>query len=232
MDFCWDKGNFHWVKIDLKTVGGYTQEKYNFFIMKLSKKLKNRYFIIRHGESKANIAEIILSHLEHETHENFTLTQKGKEQVRDSAEKVKMEGPLDSKTIIYSSPFSRCKKTAEIAKKVLNAKGEIHFDDRLKERYFGDFERTHISNYQKVWDIDINNPDHKNFNVESASEVQNRTLSLINDLENKYDCKKILLVSHGDALQILQTGFLNKSPKEHRNLPYLHTAEIRELKLK
>jgi len=123
--------------------------------MKLLKELKNRYFIIRHGESKANIAEIILSHSEHGTYEDFTLTQKGEEQVRDSAKKAKMEGFLDSKTIIYSSPFSRCKRTAEIAKEVLDVKDKIHFDGRLRERYFGDFERTHSGNYQKVWDIDV-----------------------------------------------------------------------------
>lgn len=195
-------------------------------------KLKNRYFIIRHGESKANIAEIILSHPEHGTHEDFTLTENGEKQVKDSVEKAKAKGLLDDKTIIYSSPFSRCKKTAEIAKEALEVNEQIHFDNRLRERFFGDFERTHNSNYQKVWDIDANNPNHKDFNVESAQEVQDRTMNLVDDLEKQYTSEKILLVSHGDALQILQTGFLDTSSKEHRYLPHLHVAEIRELTLK
>ncbi len=186
---------------------------------------------MRHGESKANIAKIILSHPEHGTHEDFTLTQNGEKQVRNSTQRAKIEGLLDNETVIYSSPFSRCKKTAEIAKEILGVKDKIHFDDRLEERFFGDFEGTHNSNYQKVWDIDANDPDHKDFNVESTQEVQDRTTRLMNDLENMYFNKKILLISHGDALQILQTGFINKSPKEHRNLSHLHTAEIRELKL-
>jgi len=200
--------------------------------IKLPKKLKNRYFIIRHGESKANMAEMILSHPEHGTHKDFTLTEHGEKEVIDSIQKLKAEGLLDDETVIYSSPFSRCQRTGEIAKEILDVKDEIHFDDRLRERFFGDFERTHNSNYQKVWDVDVNNPDHKDFNVESTQEVQNRTLSLINDLEEKYVSSKILLVSHGDTLQILQTGFLNKSPKEHRDLTHLKTAEIRELILK
>lgn len=54
-----------------------------------------------------------------------------------------------------SSPFSRCKRTAEIAKEVLGIKDEILFDNRLKERWFGDFGRTHNSNYQKVWDYGL-----------------------------------------------------------------------------
>lgn len=196
----------------------------------MSKRLKNKYFALRHGESKANVAEIILSHLENGVKEEFTLTEYGEQQVRDSVEKIKSEGLLGKDTIIYSSPFSRCKRTAEIAKEILEVKDEIHFDNRLRERNFGDFEKTHNSNYQKVWDNDINDPEHKNNNVESAQEVQSRTLSLRGDLEAQYAGKKILLVSHGDALQILQTGFLKKSPKEHRNISHLHTAEIRELK--
>ena len=132
---------------------------------------------MRHGESKANVAEIILSHLENGVKEDYTLTQKGEAQVRDSAEKVKSEGLLDENTLIYSSPFSRCKKTAEITKEVLGVKGEIVFDERLRERNFGDFEKTHNSNYQKVWDADASNPTHKNDNVESAKGVLARGIA-------------------------------------------------------
>ena len=198
----------------------------------MSKHLKNRYFILRHGESKANVAEIILSHLENGIKEEYTLTENGEQQVRNSVEEIKSKGLLDEDAIIYSSPFSRCKRTAQIAKEILGAKEAIIFEERLKERHFGDFEKTHNSNYQKVWDKDIEDPYHKNDNVESAQEVQNRTLSLIDDIEKKYTDKKILLVSHGDALQILRTGFTGKSPKEHRQLEHLKTAEIRELNKK
>ena len=194
------------------------------------KHLKNNYFVIRHGESKANVLEIILSHLKNGVKEKYTLTEKGEKQVADSVIKAKDSKLLNSDTVIYSSPFSRCKRTAEIVREILEVKGQIYFDDRLKERRFGDFEKTYNSNYQKVWDDDINDPGHKNSNVESAKEVQHRTLSLIEDLEKKYTNRKILLVSHGDALQILQTGFLNMSPAVHRGLKHLGTAEIRELK--
>lgn len=199
--------------------------------MKLSKKLNNRYFILRHGESKANVAGILLSHPEESVKEEYTLTSKGENQVRTSVKKIKREKALDDKTVICSSPFSRCKRTAEIAKEVLGIKNKIIFDNRLRERWFGIFEKQHNNNYQKVWDIDKENPEHKEFEVESAKEVQERTLSLIKDLEKKYTDNKILLVSHGDVLQILQTIFLNKSPSKNRETPHLETAEIKELKL-
>ncbi len=102
----------------------------------------------------------------------------------------------------------------------------------MRERYFGDWEQKHNRHYQDVWDEDINDPNHKNNNVESTAEVLDRTTSLIKDLEEKYSGKKILLVSHGDALQILQTGFEKVSSSCHRSLPHLNVAEIRELTLK
>lgn len=196
---------------------------------KIPKKIKNRYFALRHGESKPNVAEIIISHPEHGAYEEFTLTQKGEEQVRNSIEQAKSDCLLDKETIIYSSPFSRCKRTAEIAKEVLGVKDEIRFDERLRERWFGDFEKTHRSNYQKVWEIDTKDAASKDFNIESAQEVQNRTIYFMNDLENMYFNKRILLVSHGDVLHALQTKFSDKSPNEQKQSPYLNNAEIREL---
>jgi len=135
---------------------------------------------------------------------------------------------LGSDTIIYSSPFSRTKKTAEIAKEILGVKSEIIFDERLRKRWFGDWEKTDHSAYEKVWEDDEKNPEHKEKNVESIAEVLKRTMSLIKDLEERYGGKNILLVSHEDALKILQTGFQNVSPAMHTKLG-IHTAEIRKL---
>lgn len=124
-------------------------------------KLKNRYFILRHGHSKANEVAIVLSHPEDGKLEEFTLTEKGEKQVFDSVSTAKNAGLLDPETVIISSPFSRCKRTAEISKEVLNAKNEIIFDDRLRERWFGNWERTDNTAYDKVWADDIHNPHHQ-----------------------------------------------------------------------
>jgi probable phosphoglycerate mutase len=194
--------------------------------------LHNEYFVLRHGQSKPNILEIVLSHPEDGKKEEYTLTPEGEEQVRVSVGKAKAEGILGDDTIIYSSPFSRAKKTAEIAKEILGVRDEVIFNDRLRERWFGDWEKTHSSNYQKVWDTDKNNSKHKEANVESAEEVQKRVIVLVEELEKKYEGKKILMVSHGDTLQILQTGFHKKSPAAHRELKHLETAEVRKMELK
>ena len=186
---------------------------------------------MRHGQSTANVAGIILSDLDEGKKEEHTLTAEGEDQVRASVAQVRADGQLNENTVIYSSPFSRCKRTAEIAHEVLDVRDEIIFDDRLRERWFGDWEKTPNSNYQKVWDVDKVDPGHEQKNVESAADVQKRTTAFIVDMEKKYSGRNILLVSHGDALQILQTGFKKASPAIHRDLQHLNTAEVRKLEL-
>ena len=197
--------------------------------MKLPKELKNKYFIIRHGESKANVDGVLLSHPKEGT-VSFGLSRKGKEQVRISVAKSKKEKLLDSNVIIYSSDFLRAKETAEIAKKLLGVK-KINFHKKLRERYFGKLDKTALSNISEAWRHDEKNPNHKHKGIENPNKVLKRTLAVINELEKKYKDKKILLVSHGDVLQILHTHFSKKPVSHHRKIPHLETAEIREMKV-
>ena len=197
--------------------------------MKLPEKLKNRYFIIRHGESKANVANILLSH-PIEGIISFGLSKKGKKQVKDSILKSKKNKLLDSDVIIYSSDFLRAKETAEIAKKLLGIK-KINFHKNLRERYFGKYDKTSLNNIKIAWEHDEKNPNHKRKGIESPNKVLKRTLAVIGELEKKYKDKKILLVSHGDVLQILHTYFSKKPVSQHRKIPHLETAEVRELKV-
>lgn len=185
--------------------------------------------MLRHGQSNPNVAGIILSHPEDGRNPRYTLTPKGEADVLTSAQKARDEGLLDTDTLIVSSPFSRCVRTAEIVREAVGIEAEILLDDRLRERWFGDWEKTSNKNYQKVWDADRVNPAHILAGVESANDVQNRVLAFIKDLEERYVGKTILLVSHGDALQILQTGIEERSAAEHRDVPHLETAEIRKL---
>jgi probable phosphoglycerate mutase len=192
--------------------------------------LKNSYFVMRHGKSKANEEGIILSHPEAGT-TNYGLVEEGKRQTAESATHARDNGILDSLTIIVSSDFTRAKETAEITRDILGA-GKVILTPKLRERYFGTWEKKHNRHYQDVWDDDINDPHHKNNDVESTSEVLNRTTALIKELEERYSGEKILLVSHEDALQILKTAFEQVSSAHHSRLPHLNVAEIRELSLK
>ncbi len=185
----------------------------------------NHYFLLRHGQSEANTLEIIVSNPA-EGVARYGLTPTGRAQVADSIQAA--HALLDSSTIIYSSDFKRCRDTAEIVQAILDC-SPPHFTPALRERSFGTLDHTHNSNYQKVWSLDEHDPNHTTFGVESTVEVLQRTTALIHELEALYHDAHILLISHGDALQILQTAFDHLSPALHRHLPPLTTAEIRQL---
>ena len=197
----------------------------------ITKSLNNHYFFLRHGQSKPNIKNIVISHIEDGKKNKWALTKAGEKQVKESVKKAKSDKLLNKDVIIYSSPFSRCKKTAEIAKEILGVKSLIIFDDRLRERWFGDLEKSHSDSYHKVWEEDKKNNSRSIFNVESVLSVKDRILEIIEELEKKYKNKSILIVSHGDPLQIAQTFFGKKEISHHRDIKHLEPAEIRELKI-
>jgi broad specificity phosphatase PhoE len=189
--------------------------------------LRNCYYAMRHGQSKANLQNIVISHPENGLHEDFALSELGRKQAKSAATK----SLLTDQTVIYCSDFSRALETAHIVQEVLGIP-TVHISKKLRERHFGKWEKLDQFNvYQTVWGADRQNANHTQHDVESVNAVLGRATSLILDLEKKYHGKNILLVSHGDILQILQTGFQKSDPAKHRDLPHLEVAEIRELNL-
>lgn len=184
--------------------------------------LRNRYFLMRHGQSKANVAKTIVSSLARDASGDYGLSDLGREQARQAA---KGSG-LPPDTVICASPFARARQTAEIVREHLGAPPAA-VTDALRERYFGDWDGTDTANYEKVWAGD--QAGRAENGVEPAAGVQDRVTALVADLEAAHEGRSILLVSHGDALQILLTGFLGLDPSLHRSGPPLATAEIREI---
>jgi probable phosphoglycerate mutase len=187
--------------------------------------LANAYSVMRHGQSKANVAGIIVSRIENDRRGDYGLSQLGRTQALEAAQTCDL--PRD--TVICSSDFSRARQTAEIVRANLGAP-ELDLKEALRERCFGEWEGSAADNYGRVWAADETDSPQVG-GVEPAAAVLDRTTALIVDLERRYSDRHILLVSHGDTLQILQAGFLRMSPARHRRLPGLKTAEIRQLRL-
>ena len=189
--------------------------------------LQNRYFAMRHGHSLANLRGIIVSHPEN-GRGGYGLSDLGRRQVADS---LAAGHSLDAKTLIVSSDFERALETARIAHRRLACENPIVIDERLRERDFGELELTSDRGYASVWQEDLENPDSNLRGVESASQVMRRVTSLVADYESSHRGATLLLVSHGDALQLLQTAFRKQDASRHRLLEHLETAEIRRLEL-
>jgi broad specificity phosphatase PhoE len=184
---------------------------------------RKEIYILRHGESEANEANVTQGS-EYDT----GLTSLGREQSEKTGKYLKKyrleNGDFDA---IYSSPLKRATETAEIIKDEIGFDKDITFDDRLVERskgrisgldkgsdevqaIFADFDKYNAENkdpienfnmkfrhevYQKVSKI-------HNIGGESDYKVEKRAAKVLDDIVNS-DHSKILIVSHGGLLMAL-----------------------------
>jgi broad specificity phosphatase PhoE len=186
--------------------------------------LRNNYLGMRHGQSMANVKSVIVSCIDNDDPGDYGLTGLGRQQAQAAA------GHLAGDTVICSSDFARAEQTARIVAAALGL-ADVTVTEALRERCFGDWEGMSSENYAAVWAADKASPDHAEGHVEPASAVLARATAFIITLERRYSGRDILLVSHGDTLQILQTGFSRMNPGRHRDLPHLKPAEIRRFRL-
>jgi broad specificity phosphatase PhoE len=185
--------------------------------------MNNRYFLMRHGESQANLADLIISAPENGCND-YGLSQQGREQAKRSASNLE----LGSEVLIVASDFLRTKETAAIARETLGC-GPIQSDIRLRERYFGRFEKQSSACYNPVWALDSADANHTYGEVESLKSLAQRLANLIQELESQHADATILLVSHGDPLRVLQTWAAGLDLTEHNSIAHFSPAEIRAL---
>lgn len=186
--------------------------------------LKNIYYIMRHGESEANARGLIVSSPAVGI-SGFGLTERGRDQVYETFDELPMSGHI---SLIITSDFLRARQTAAIVGDVFGIMDVVESHE-LRERFFGDFDGGDDNRYAEVWAIDDKHLNEYPSGVESPESVKGRVLALIARCEKQYEGEAILLVSHGDTLQILQAVFSGISPFEHRKMKHLDKGELRRL---
>ena len=190
--------------------------------------LRNDYYALRHGWSKANEAGVIVSRIDSGARIEYGLHATGQEQASAAGEAFRDivgERPV----AVLSSDFSRTFQTAKIVAAAVGA--DVVAEPALRERDFGDFELGPNTAYDKVWERDAVDATHTAWGVEAASAVLARAAGAVQRVESAREGHAVLLVSHGDCLQILQTAFAGVDVSAHRSLPHLETCELRRLEL-
>jgi broad specificity phosphatase PhoE len=188
--------------------------------------LKNSYYLLRHGQSTANVDEIISSARSLAYSYKHGLTAPGYDQGFESATQLLdlLEGSSKKgdRVVFVSSPFARARETAQACLDGLFQDDEnlarwkelgitvtpdIYYHDLLMERYFGRLDNEAIYTYAYVWPLDKMNVTHTAFDVESVAAVCTRWNQLVQDLEkalSKETTTHVICVSHADVLQIAQ----------------------------
>jgi isoleucyl-tRNA synthetase len=193
---------------------------------------KNKYWVMRHGESEGNIFNIADS-----GSQNFHLTPKGKIDSKISLDALKKELTHKKIDIIFTSDILRAKETGEIAADIFGVAPKI--DKRLNEINWGaEFEGKPIARYVEKLPTYESRFNNMHEGGESLRQVRQRMWSFLRDCEKEYDGKNILIVSHGDPIwMILQIGCgwsEKKTIEERTNKDGLYPAPgvVQELPLK
>jgi len=165
-----------------------------------TKKSGNSYFVMRHGESSNNRTEInstVLGGAEKEHH----LTERGRASVEASAALFK-DQPFD---FVFVSPFTRTQETAAILMETLNlAPEQVVTDHRLKEIAVGEYEGKTYTEYRAFFASPGERFTKTPEGAENCTDVRQRAGEFLYELESRYEGKKILIVTHGDVLWMLQ----------------------------
>ncbi|MEK7201076.1 MAG: class I tRNA ligase family protein, partial [Patescibacteria group bacterium] len=164
-----------------------------------TKKSGNRYFAMRHAEAEMNTRNLVSTDPEKQKQNH--LTDQGRETARRHAERYQKEG-FD---LIVVSPFTRAQETASIIAEVCGMSTDsVHTDERLREIGAPAFDGRPVQEYREsfssVRERFVKSPE----GAETFTEVRKRMGDVLYELEQKYTDKRILIISHGDPLWLLQ----------------------------
>lgn len=189
--------------------------------------LKNNFFLMRHGIAVSNIENRYSTNLEKGLIID-PLTSEGKEGVLKNIQLKAKEFNLGVDTIIYASPYLRTKQTAEIVQSYLNC-NIINFDADLRERECGDFDGLIIREGEKAPHREADTTIDSHYrNVESLKDMWQRMFNVIQKVDQQFQDRNIIIVSHGDPLNCLYCGIKGENLLNFMTaFPKFINAEIR-----
>ena len=191
-------------------------------------KSNNNYILMRHTESLSNKKNFLSSYPEIKFN---PLTRKGVLDAKRKARTLK-KFKID---LIFASPLTRTKQTAEIISQEI--KSPIIFDFRLREIDLGVLNGRPYEDFDKYLADEITGKrdfEKKIENGESLDDVRKRVVEFILEVEKLYKGKNILIISHGAPLWLLEgemLGIDKESLREFKIKSY-ELGEIRKVKFK
>ena len=187
---------------------------------------RNRYIIMRHGESEHNVLGILSSKANNPHH----LTDAGRMVVEATADLLDKEN-ID---VIYTSPFVRTRETADIVVERRAFKGDVIVDDRLSEFNFGDYDGKPVEEYHRYFNALHEKLTKRLPNGENLYDVRKRVGDFLYDIDSKYEGKHILIITHDSpatVLEVIAEGGDGKRLIEmwSYNDDFVNTGEVRRL---
>jgi len=188
--------------------------------------MNNQYYLLRHGETiyQTKKKDFIYPWPEKPA---VKLTKRGENQIKSVAKEIKKE-KID---LIFASDFFRTRQTAKIVEKELGLK--IIFDKRLRDInigiYRGGLKEEFIRDFPRSFPYRfIKRPP----GGENWQDCQKRVVGFLKEIDKKYKNKKILIISHGDPLWLLEgtlRGWEIGDFVKTQGANYIKTGELRKI---
>ncbi|MEI6843525.1 MAG: class I tRNA ligase family protein [bacterium] len=184
---------------------------------------KNKYFLMRHGQSEANINGDTISSKDFEGN---PLTEEGRKKAFASGDELR-DKKID---VIITSPFLRTRQTAEIVAGAIGYdKKDIVIDERLREVNGGDFEGKPWNEFLDKFSSTKERFEKSLVGNETWGQVLERVMGFMYDIDTKYEGKNILVVGHGSPLNLIllgSKGFSEREVIKHYSSRALKNAEV------
>ncbi len=163
--------------------------------------------IIRHGEGEQNISNEYNSNPKHANYKPASLTDKGHDQVKQTAELLLTYG-FDNRSIaaVYVSPLPRTLETAQIISDIgVFSKDKIHIDHRLIETQAGEREGLNKDKFTKdSWYVGPQ--EAKSYHGESNDDVRKRIIAIYDEIEKQHPQGHVVFITHGmPAMELIDS---------------------------
>lgn len=173
-----------------------------------------KLFIVRHGQTEANLRNECQGHLP------GVLTPQGAQEAGIVGRALK-DCFFD---VCFCSDLQRALDTAHIIKECHSQNDyPIEIDSRLRERYFGPLQGK---KFPIVWDEDLYTG-----KVESIEEMRERLIGWMEDLKKSYPQGSVLVVSHGFTIQLLLAILSGYPTEEISRIPIIGNCSLSEVEI-
>lgn len=169
-------------------------------------------YFLRHGQSQANAEGVLAGQLD------SPLTLLGQHQAQHEGERLAAEGQVFD--VIISSPLVRAYDTAVTVATAINYPlGAIEIDPRLMERHAGELEGKSTGLLAQA--IATNT-----YNVESSQILAARCQAVLDDVQDRYGDKTVLLVAHAGVGEVMKGLIEDPTAINHQSGLSIPNAQV------
>jgi alpha-ribazole phosphatase len=168
-------------------------------------------YLIRHGATEGNHEKRYKGSID------VPISQEGIEQVKRTAEFIRLELQGRSLAAVYSSPLSRALDSAGLIAAPYGIEPVV--DNDLRERHFGIWEGMTWADIRGKYPLEFqswaDNPlEHSPVGGESSIEVRDRIMPVVEEIISRHGDEEIAIVAHGGVNRVILCHLLG-IPLEH-----------------